>query len=36
MCNKVVPEERFMLKYFLYRHKTQKVCDRAVDICVLA
>ena len=34
MCNKVVCEERFMLiKYFLYRRKTQKTCDKAaVDV----
>ena len=36
MCNKVVFEERFVLKYFLQRHEIQKLCDKAVDVCISA
>ena len=31
---KVVSKEFFMLRYCLNRHKTQEMCDKAVDACV--
>ena len=31
MCDKVVSEDPFMLKYCLDRYNTQKMCDKAVD-----
>ena len=36
MCNKVVFEERFVLKYFLQRDEIQKLCDKTVDVCISA
>ena len=35
MCNKVVYKQPFMLKYCLDRYKTQKMCHKAVDVCLL-
>ena len=31
MCDKVVSEDSFMLKYCLSRYKTQEMCDKGVD-----
>ena len=31
MCNEVVSEDFFILKYFPNRYKTQKMCNIAVD-----
>ena len=32
MCDKVIFKEPFILKYCHDRHKTQEMCDKAVDI----
>ena len=31
MCDKIVLEDAFMLKYFLHRYKTQEICGKAAD-----
>ena len=31
MCDKVVSEEPFILKYCLVRYKTKEMCDKVVD-----
>ena len=31
MCDRVVSEDPFILKYCLDRYETQKMCDEAVD-----
>ena len=31
MCDKIVLEDAFMLKYFLDRYKTQEMCGKAAD-----
>ena len=31
MCDKIIPENPFMLKYFPDKYVTQKMCDKAVD-----
>ena len=36
MCDKVVSEEPFMLKYCLDRYKTQEMHNKTVDACLLA
>ena len=36
MCDKNVSKEPFMLKYCLGRYKTQGMCYKAVDTCLLA
>ena len=36
MCDKVVPKDPFLLKYCPDKHKTQEMCDKAVDSCLLA
>ena len=36
MCDKVVSEDRFMLKYCLDKYKAQEMCYKAVDSCLLA
>ena len=32
MCDKIVSENPFMLKYFPCKYITQKICEEAVDI----
>ena len=32
MCNKVVSEDCFMLKYCFNRYKTQDMCDKILDV----
>ena len=36
MCDRVVSEDTFMLKYCLNRYNTQNMCDEAVNDCLLA
>ena len=36
VCDKVVSEEPFMLKYCLDRYKTQEMHDKTVDACLPA
>ena len=36
ICDKVVSEKHFMLKYCLGRHWIQEMCDKAADACVPA
>ena len=36
MSDKVVSEDPFMLKYCSDRYKSQEICDKAVDSCLLA
>ena len=36
MCDKVVSEEPFMLRYCLNSYKTQEMCTKAVNACLLA
>ena len=31
MCDKIIPENPFMLKYCPDKYLTQKMCDKAVD-----
>ena len=35
LCNKVVSEDLFVLKYCPYKHKAQEMCDKAIDFCLL-
>ena len=35
MCDKVVPEDLFILKYCLDRYKTQEMSDKTVDTFLL-
>ena len=32
MCNKVVSEDCFMVKYCFNRYKTQDMCDKILDV----
>ena len=34
MCDRVVPEDAFMLLYCSDRYKTQKICHEASDDCL--
>ena len=36
ICDKIVSEYPFKLKYCHYRYKTQKVCEKAPDYFLLA
>ena len=36
MRHNVVSKKSFMLKYCLDRHKTQEMCDKAIDACMPA
>ena len=36
MCDRVTPEDPFMLVYCPDRYKTQKMCDEAADDCLAA
>ena len=36
MCDRVISEYPFMLVYCPDKHKTQKMCDEAVDDCLAA
>ena len=31
LVDKAFSEDSFLLKYYLYRYKTQKMCDKVVD-----
>ena len=36
MCDNIVSEDTFMLKYYPDRYKTQETCDKADDACLQA
>ena len=36
MCDKVISENLFILAYCLGRYKIQKMCNEAVDDCLVA
>ena len=36
LCDKIVSEDHFMLRYCHDKYKTQNVCDNAVYSCLLA
>ena len=36
MCERVAPEDPFLIVYCPYKYKTQRICDEAVDDCLAA
>ena len=36
MCYSIIPEDPFSLRYLPDQYKTQKMCDKAVDDCLVA
>ena len=36
MCNSIICEDPFSIRYDLDQYKTQQMCDKAVDDCLAA
>ena len=36
MCDKVISEDPFSIRYFPDQYKTKQMCDEAVDDCLAA
>ena len=36
MCNSIIPEDPFSIRYVPDQHKNQQMCDKAVDDCLAA
>ena len=36
MCDRIIPDDRFLIRYVPNQYKTQQMCDKAVDDCLTA